>query len=112
MVHHRATIAEVEAALNADGIRLQSSVGGTPYATDFHFRKFVFNGITVSELEAIADALDAESDRGSCTKAYMIREGLRDGGFYADHPEYLAARTRRTCCLCHETGSLAKAVTI
>lgn len=100
---------EVETTLTANGIKLQPSVGGKPYAVDIHYALYVLDTINaVADALAMADKLDAESP-GSA-KAREIRS-LMAKDFWVKTPERIRSAismTRRTCDWGHESYSFAK----
>lgn len=107
----RMTIAEIEAWLRRRTIQLQPSVNGVAYATDSHFRLFVYDRVnSKADVIDLCDRLDKECG-GRCTKATEIRDRMRNP-FWSeslDGMRSVLASARRVCCKVHETGSYAMA---
>lgn len=94
------------------------------YLVDDDFIRYVFKDCTFNDTVYIAhklyqDAVELEKKKCEsfgitfdikkvwCSKSRSIFADLKDK-FYQENPHYTLAHSRRICCGCHETGSLAK----
>lgn len=106
----QATLSTITQALKRNGIKLQTSVYGCDYPTDYHLATYVFNEQDKDSALALADTLDKQRDSGfgGCSKAWAIRAlALAPGSYWRDHIPSALANLRRICCCCHEDGSYA-----
>jgi hypothetical protein len=86
------------------------------YARDMHFQRFGFEFIkTKADVDAFLLVLDKATRsqmslgciKSELIKAYLERRKPESEEDYIKDFKFIAARRRRTCCACHETGSYA-----
>lgn len=96
-------------------LRVERRLMAWQYPLDRDFKFFAFAEITsLADALAFADRLDQQANerrRGdTCTKAYQVRRYLEKPAWSGDllSIRYAVAIARRTCCICHETGSYSR----
>jgi hypothetical protein len=109
----RSTVADFEAHLKSKRILYPADFS---YAKDMEFDRYGFGFIqSVADVDNFLKELDSAPRSpmsGQCSKLWVIKNYLERNP--SNSPEHyielfkrVAARARRTCCGCHDTGSYA-----
>lgn len=104
------SVSELDAELRRLGVFYYSH----HYVKDREFEQYVLTPRlkSLGDVGLLLDSLDIDNQKthwkGGCTKARTARESLKYEQNVTSELEWALralARTRRTCCSCHETGS-------
>lgn len=104
------SVSEIDAELRRMGVFYYSH----HYVKDREFEQYVLTPRlkSMGDVHLLLDSLDIDNQntdwKGGCTKAITARERLKYDQTVTSELSWALhalARTRRTCCGCHETGS-------